>query len=134
MVYMKASDGYVFKTTMPQYHPSCEKLTLHEGKRQLREQSKKELLRYFKRKDANIYAIIRRVSSTGMTRYMDFYVIDKGAMRCITHRIADVLDWRIGKGDALIVTGCGMDMVFHTVSSVASALGVDYSKVSHTIL
>jgi hypothetical protein len=79
-----------------------------------------------------IYITLCEVSSSGMSRTMDLFVIDKrkdqdsGKMfhypRNITHYIADALDYPYTDRQTIRVGGCGMDMGFHVVYSLGRAL------------
>lgn len=66
-----------------------------------------------------VYAIIRKVSKSGMSRTIDLYGKD---YMYLTGYISQALGWRRDKSGALKVTGCGMDMVFHTVYCLGCAL------------
>ena len=65
----------------------------------------------------NIYS----VSQSGMTRRMKFYGLRswEGQAQCIniTHILADIMGDKIDKNGCIKVEGCGMDMVFHYLSS-----------------
>ena len=121
-MYMRDQDGHVFETDHPEYHKAAEKLSKTEGKRLLCEQFKAEYKKYFK-PNRQIYCIIRKVSTSGMTRHMDFFVHEKDGLRCVTYGMSVILGWRYYKGN-LVVNGCGMDMVFHTVDSICRTLGL----------
>lgn len=73
-----------------------------------------------------IYAIVKHVSASGMSRRFAFYAIDSDErtdhyMAWLTYRIAVVLGDTL-KDDALPVSGCGMDMGFHTLDRLAYVL------------
>ncbi len=71
-----------------------------------------------------VYGIIRHVSSSGMTRNIDFYVIHKGEPYFLTYYIGKALGYRHdyrGRG-GLVVQGCGMDMVFSVVYDLGRTL------------
>lgn len=120
-MYMR-QDGYVFETDHPEYHKNAEKLPKAEGKRLLQVQTAKELRPLF-RPSKTVYAVIRKVSASGMTRYIDFYAYRKGRMERLTYRMSVCLGWRLhDKG--LVVGGCGMDMVFATVDSTCRTIGL----------
>jgi len=60
------------------------------------------------------------VSSSGMTRRLELYIVNKKSNRLdrITYLVGDVLDWNVND-TGLKVQGCGMDMHFHTVSTLS---------------
>jgi hypothetical protein len=67
----------------------------------------------------------RHVSRSGLLREISLFVIHKGAPISITWHAARVLRWSVNDGRAywaLRVSGCGMDMGFHTVNSLSYAV------------
>jgi hypothetical protein len=73
-----------------------------------------------------IYSIVRSVSSSGMSRKIDFYVIKDEKLVWITPAIRDILDYKQDeKSGALKVNGTGMDMCFHIVNSLGYKLHND---------
>jgi hypothetical protein len=73
-----------------------------------------------------IYSIVRSVSSSGMSRKIDFYVIKDGEMVWITPAIRDLLKYsQDKKTSALNVNGTGMDMCFHITYSIGYKLHND---------
>lgn len=70
-----------------------------------------------------IFVVQQSVSSSGMSRQLDLYVYDHRykRMQRITYDVARVLEWSM-RNDCLIVTGCGMDMHFHTVYTLSGVL------------
>lgn len=121
-MYLRNPDGRVFETDFPQYHKEAEKLSKVEGKRLLQLQIAKELRPLF-RPSKTVYAIIRRVSASGMTRYIDFYTYRNGRMEPLTYRMSVITNWRLHE-KGLVVSGCGMDMVFATVDVVTHTIGL----------
>ena len=70
-----------------------------------------------------IYTVLRHVSSSGMTRYIDLYVIKDNRPLRITWSAATALGWAYDrKREALKVTGCGMDMGFHAVYTLSRVI------------
>ena len=80
-----------------------------------------------------IYAVIRRVSPSGMNRQISFFAINSlNNLRDITYNVSLVLDEKEPFTNShyyhvIKVSGAGMDMVFHSVYSLSSILfrGVD---------
>lgn len=76
-------------------------------------------------KGTTVYTVLRSVSASGMSRKIDLYVIRDNEPRRITWHVA-----RLGiagmtyddKAESARISGCGMDMGFHAVYSLASAL------------
>ena len=99
-----------------------------ESDRERMSQVKKAILK------GKIYADIKSVSRSGMSRRIAFYMVDKNKegnyIRRVTREIAWLTGWvpfqeykQGGKylvDDGLKVTGCGMDMIFHTLYSALS--------------
>jgi hypothetical protein len=70
-----------------------------------------------------IYTALKHVSSSGMTRHISVYAVKKGEIQDITWYAHNILDYKLTKGsNALVVVGCGMDMGYHVVSSLANAV------------
>ena len=75
------------------------------------------------------YTIIRKVSSSGMSRQISVKVIKDGQLYDISYSVAKLLEWGLVQDsyNAVRVSGCGMDMGFHLVSTLSSILyGDDY--------
>ena len=80
-----------------------------------------------------IYAVIRRVSPSGMNRQISFFAINSlNNLRDITYNVSLVLDEKEPFTNSnyyhvIKVSGAGMDMVFHCVYTLSSILfrGVD---------
>jgi hypothetical protein len=80
--------------------------------------AKKQLLEYYVNEGDTVYTVLRSVSSSGMSRTISLKVAR-------TYFASVVLGWPLVEKNgsrALRVGGCGMDMGFHTVYSLASAL------------
>lgn len=76
--------------------------------------------------DSKIYAIVRGVAKSGMSRRLSFFMVDDGALINITQVIAQVLDYKLNKREwSFRVGGCGMDMIAHTLDCFASRLGFE---------
>lgn len=74
--------------------------------------------------DSKIYAIVRGVAKSGMSRRLSFFMIEDGDLRNITQVIAQVLDKTLNEQEwSFRVSGCGMDMIAHTLDCFASKLG-----------
>lgn len=77
-----------------------------------------------------VYCVLRRVSKSGMSRIIDFFVIRKNELQRIAMPMANILDLKWSKDhDGLRVDGCGMDMGFHCVYSLSRALFPNGFKV-----
>jgi len=98
-----------------------------------------ELRETIKKGDNKVYCVLRGVSRSGMTRYIDFYTfiantpeeIKKGygavTKIYLTYRIGVVLDYPLKTNGVLCdsglkVEGCGQDMGFSVVSHLSGKL------------
>jgi hypothetical protein len=71
-----------------------------------------------------LLAIVNSVARSGMSRRIELYTTDeKGNFDRIGYHVAHVIGWpySVDKG-GILVSGCGMDMVFHTVSTLNYAM------------
>lgn len=70
-----------------------------------------------------LHTVLRHVSKSGMTRWIDVYKIEDGEMRFLSFWVSDLLDYPMSdKHQGVKVGGCGMDMGFHLVYNVSRAL------------
>lgn len=82
-----------------------------------------------------IYAIIRHVSPSGMSRIIDFYAINDNRPYWISSSISEVTGFKLDKRDrGLRVHGCGMDMAYHVVSTLSEELYGDYKVLRSEII
>jgi hypothetical protein len=74
---------------------------------------------------ATVYTILRRVSSSGMTRHISLKVAQGGEIYDITYSAAMALGEKlhdVNGQNTIKVNGAGMDMGFHLVYSLSSVL------------
>lgn len=131
-IYMQ-QNGEVFQTMRPEYHKDAEKLSQTKGKEMYRQQcidKVKSLLDGVN----TVYGIVRHVSASGMSRDIDLYIIKDNQMVYLTGYASTILDYPMSKNQGMKVGGCGMDMVFHCVSSIAYAIGRDYKTLKSEII
>ena len=72
-----------------------------------------------------VYTLIRHVSSSGMSRDISLFIAQGGEIIDITYYAAHAIGWRLVERNghrAIRVSGCGMDMGFHTVYTLSSVL------------
>ena len=75
------------------------------------------------RPDEDVLCVLRHRSRSGMMRVIDLYIIRKGGLRRISYGAAKAIGWTYNrKHDGITVDGCGMDMGFHLVYSLAGAV------------
>ena len=90
-----------------------------------RDDARERLLSYYIKEGQTVYTSVKSVSSSGMSRTMSLYVVDGDRIQNITYYVAQVLDWPLVEkngSSVLRVGGCGMDMGFHTVYTLARVL------------
>ena len=131
--YMQSETGEVYQTRSPEYHPNDNQLPQARGKELYREQCKQKLSKLLENVDT-VYGIVRHVSSSGMSRDIDLYIIQDNQLVYLTGYASTVLDYPMAKNRGMKVGGCGMDMVFHCVSSIAYAIGREYKNLRSEII
>jgi hypothetical protein len=80
-----------------------------------------------------IYAKVVRVSASGMSRQVRLYFSKDGEIIDISYWGAKALEWGYagdGYREGIRVSGCGMDMLFHTVYSLSYSMG--YGSMNQT--
>lgn len=80
-----------------------------------------------------IYAKVVRVSASGMSRHVRLYITKGDEIVDISYWSAKALEWGYagdGYREGIRVSGCGMDMLFHTVYSLSYAMG--YGAMNQT--
>lgn len=92
-----------------------------------RKQEAIERLREIVNPGDELRTVLRHASRSGMQRQIDVYKIEGGEARYLTAWVADALDYRQAQGlhGPLKVNGCGMDMGYHVVYSLARTLWPD---------
>jgi hypothetical protein len=96
-----------------------------EQKQERFDYAKKQLLEFYLKEGDTVYTVLRSVSSSGTSRTISLKVAREGKILDLTYFAADVLGWPLVEKNgsrALRVGGCGMDMGFHTVYTLASVL------------
>lgn len=86
---------------------------------------REQLLTHYLSEGATVYTLLRSVSSSGMTRHISLLVANGGEINDVTYYAAGVLGESLYERNghrAIRVNGCGMDMGFHLVYSLASVL------------
>ena len=74
-------------------------------------------------KGSTVYLVIRQVSRSGMYRHISVHGIKDNKVSYYSYHVAKVLKWAYkDKNNAVGVRGCGMDMGFHMVYTLASVL------------
>jgi hypothetical protein len=82
-----------------------------------------------------IHAKVVRVSASGMSRHVRLYFSKDGAIVDISYWGAKALEWGYagdGYNQGIRVSGCGMDMLFHTVYCLSYAMGYGALDQTHS--
>lgn len=87
-----------------------------------------ERLRDWVKPGDTVYCVLRSVSRSGMSRCIQFFIVEQGSVRrplsYLGYNIAKAAGYRYDlKREGLIVNGCGMDMGFAVVDHLEHALG-----------
>jgi hypothetical protein len=140
MQYYRFEDGSICATSHPELYSGSKqhtRLSAAKGKELYKAQQadilEQDILKAVERdgdageiidESVTVYAVIRSVAASGMSRVIDFYVMVNNQPQCISFNVGVVLGWKMHKDRGIIVSGCGMDMVYHTVDSVWRSLGL----------
>jgi hypothetical protein len=103
-----------------------------------KELSKETLLNdYFNGQERPIvYTVLRSVSSSGMTRHISLKVARGGDIFDITYLAAEAMGDKLSDKNGhntIRVNGCGMDMGFHLVYSLASVLYAGQERAGYKL-
>lgn len=131
--YMQSVTGEVFQTLHPEYHKNDTLLSQKEGKALHIKQTKEKVKAMLQGVDA-VYGIVRKVSSSGISRDIDLYIIKDNRPVYLTGYASVILGYSLSKDRGMKVGGCGMDMVFHCVSSLVESCGIDYKSIRSEII
>ncbi|HWA08325.1 MAG TPA: hypothetical protein VG838_02545 [Opitutaceae bacterium] len=79
-----------------------------------------------------VYTVLRSVSTSGMSRTLDLYVVLHHEIVRITWSVAKALEWTYDRRkEALRINGCGMDMGYHTVHCLSRVILGDGYALKH---
>lgn len=81
-----------------------------------------------------VYAKATKVSRSGMFRRVKLFITKNGEIVDVSYWAAKALEWSFKDGydGGIGVSGCGMDMLFHTVYSLSYAMGYGSLDQSHS--
>jgi hypothetical protein len=125
------SCGNVWETNFPEYHQNADskRITKKEYEVLKHEQDRAELLKALKPGEV-VYTQVTTVSRSGMSRSIEFYILDNNRIRNITGYVANLTGNKWGK-NGVVFGGCGMDMAWHGVYLLGRALWPDGTTVAH---
>ena len=107
-----------------------------DNKGAMKKMNKNEMLqdarRYIFKNESNnkVIAVIKSVSKSGMSRRIKFYYHDGARCLNITRLIATINGYSINNNGEMLVSGCGMDMVFNTLYNFNNhCMNIENNKV-----
>jgi hypothetical protein len=93
-----------------------------------------ESLRKILPENTTVYTIVTKVSSSGMSRRIKLYIVDSERenprIRQITYLVSKAIGWP-ANDLGILVSGCGMDMGFHTVYTLGSIINRNGYHLHH---
>ena len=99
---------------------ATERGTMKHTKQEIQEAQ--DRLRELLRPGDKVYTILRHVSRSGMSRHISVKILSDGRIGDISHLVATALDDRLADDGGIVVGGCGMDMGWHLIYNLSSAL------------
>ena len=123
--YLSTTDNHVYDFSHEPSGENWQKLSQAKGKALEKQQAINSLKNIFDsmpQEKRVIYCVLRSVSASGMSRVIDFYTVINDRPSYLSGLIRKALGYRMAKRGGLVVGGCGMDMGFHVVYTVASVL------------
>jgi len=129
--YMRTPSGEVFETSHPEYHSDCENLSGGTKGYAARQEYARATLRKTIKPGSTVYTLVRRVSSSGMSRNISVFVVEHGAIRNIDVLVSDATAHALAKDEGIRMQGCGMDMGFALVYSLGKALWPKGTRKPH---
>jgi hypothetical protein len=102
-----------------------------------KEYGREQLCEHYLTQDAKVYTILRKVSSSGMSRHISLVIAKDGELYDITYYAAAALGESLYETNghrAIRQNGCGMDMGFNLVYNLSSVLYGDGYALKQTWL
>jgi len=122
MAYYTYPNGETYSFNFEPAGDGARRVSNAEGKRMRAEHCRAQLVKLLD-EGATVYCILRSVSASGMSRRISLSTVEAGKLRTLDHLAADAMGYRVSDKGGLVVGGCGMDMGFHIVDSLASTIG-----------
>lgn len=133
LYYVQDQSGNVFEMVNPEHCEGCKQLSQAEGKRLMHLQAIEKVKAMLLGVDT-IYGIVRSVGASGVSRRIDMYVIIDNKLQYLSGYAAKVLGWKLSDKGGIVVRGCGMDMMFHTGSTLVESCGLDYKAFRYEVI
>ena len=122
MAYFQFPNGTVYQ--FDNHTPAdAVRISNASGKRLVREQAV-AYLQDLIADGSRVYCMVRTVSASGMSRNISLFIAQPDqTIRCIDRWAALALEWPEARSGGVRVSGCGMDMCWHTVETLARIIG-----------
>lgn len=123
--------GLIIETDDPSRWPEGRAMGKTEGERAHRAYARAQLLELVKPGDT-IYTVLRHVSSSGMFRRIDLYVMRDNEPRFLSGYAATAMGYtRKREKEGIEISGCGMDMGFELVYNLGRTLWPEGTDKPH---
>lgn len=126
-VYLQDTEsGWVMRTTVPEFWPEKTRLERKHGESLFLAQERKRLTQDLwdagsttdGKRSVTVYAVIRSVSKSGMSRAVDLYLTQEYGIQRITALVANCAQLNLSKNQELVLKGCGTDLVWDLVNDL----------------
>ena len=126
-VYLQDTDSdRVMRTTVPEFWPEKTRLERKHGESLFLAQERKRLTQDLwdagsttdGKRTVTVYAVIRSVSKSGMSRAVDLYLTQEYGIQRITALVANCAQLNLSKNEDLVLKGCGTDLVWDLVNDL----------------
>lgn len=126
-VYLQDTEsGWVMRTTVPEFWPEKTRLERKHGESLFLAQERKRLTQDLwdagsttdGKRSVTVYAVIRSVSKSGMSRAVDLYLTQEYGIQRITALVANCAQLNLSKNEELVLKGCGTDLVWDLVNDL----------------
>lgn len=122
--YFQLQSGTVIESDTPEVWASdktAKRISAAKGRAILKDEARASLLSILKPGDT-VHCVLRHVSSSGMSRRIDFYKVVNNEHVVLTGYIGNLCGYRHSRDGGLVVSGCGMDMGFSVVYDLSRTL------------
>lgn len=130
-VYMQDKEtGDVLRTARPDFWKEKTRLEKKHGESLFLAQERERLTRHLwdagitvdGKRSVIVYAVIRSVSQSGMSRAVDLYLTQEYGIQRITGHVANAAQMTLNKNEELVLRGCGTDLVYDLVNDLWHAM------------
>ena len=107
------------------YTPSgsdWEELPATKGKQAYKNQCAADLRALIPAKGGKVWAMVKHVARSGMSRTIAIYIVKEGDIMDISHLVAGATEYKLIRDSGVSIGGCGMDMRFALMDSCLYAM------------